>query len=238
MICTRPIRFTSTMQAHRDLLETLGGACVADHGDWLVYDLGHGRVALHSADAEHPSGTTKLGFESDDLHALAGSAAQRLPAGARAELTDTDHGQALVVTAGDGIGFTVDPLTVPIAESDSLISVIPMWLTTESPAAIATLEALGARKRIAGNNGVWTDFLTDSGLASVHDGSPTEISFNFEYNGEVDDLVAPLATAGIRTTVIDEAYARTLRIPDPDLPDAEIWITDSRWDLYGYQKFT
>lgn len=238
MIRSRPIRFTANLDVHRALLECLGARCVLDAGAWVVYDVGAGRVALHAVDDPAESGQTDLGFETDDLDALAAAATGLLPPGVSGELRETDHEQAFVVTSTDGVSFTVDAAAPAEHESpETKISIIPMWLTVERDDAIATLEAIGASKRIAGNNGVWTDFRTGDGLVSVHEGEPTGVSLGFEYDGHVDDLHTPLAAAGFKATVIDEAYARTLRLTDPDHADQQIWISERDGDLYGYQKF-
>lgn len=258
MIVSRPVRFTDSMDAHRRLLEALGGHILSDFGTWVVYALAHGRVALHGADDTSPAGSTMLGFEADDLHLVATSAQAAAPRGTRIRVTEATHGTAAMVTTADGLQFTVDALTIdpdhasPEPESPTQdqasaaaaddvpragqVSVLPLWLTAQPDQAAETLAALGARERIRSESGDWVDFRADAGLVAVHRHDSTEVALSFEYTGEVDELLEPLQQAGFEASVIDEAFGRTLRIPDPDLPDAEIWINQTQSDLYGYRR--
>lgn len=239
MIITRPVRFTAAMSTHRRLLEALGGRCLADYGDWVVYALGQGRLALHTADHDYPAGLTTFGFETDDLETFAADLPEA-PEGVSIGLEDAPHGRAVVVCAVDGTRFTVDPATADdgggAARSARAVSVIPMWLTDRPESAVATLQTLGARRRIVAEDGLWTDLSTDSGLLSVHSGAAVETTLNFEYGGTVEDLIDPLAEAGFTATLIDEAYSRTLRLSDPDRPGEQIWISEEQQDLYGYRR--
>lgn len=257
MILTRPVRFTDDMSGHRSLLEALGARCLADHGDWVVYAFDHGRIALHTADETYPAGMTTLGFETDDLDALA-AAAQPAPPGVRIAVEDAPHGRAVVVRSD--ITFTIDPLTPPAGDASpeaappdlpaDQIVVAPLWFTSEPTTATRTLTALGARPRIGSESGGWTDLTTDSGLVAVHASGSAETgplgasapaawaSLGFEYTGSLDGLVEELQQAGIEATVIDEAYGRSLRLSDPDLPGEQVWINEAQRDLYGYRRLS
>lgn len=255
MILTRPVRFTHDMAAHRLLFGALGGRCLADYGDWVVYGFDHGRLALHTADDEFPTGLTTFGFETSDLDALAAAAAGAAPPGVSIAVEDAPHGRAVVVRCADGITFTVDPLTGEPSTAapsrttgEAAVSVAPLWFTQDTATAAQTLTALGARPRIGAESGGWTDLHTDAGLVAVHaagsaetaqdtaSAPPAWTSLGFEYAGNIDDLLEPLRDAGIGATVIDESYGRSLRLPDPDLPAEQIWINEEQRDLYGYRR--
>jgi hypothetical protein len=68
---------------------------------------------------------------------------------------------------------------------------------------------------------------------AVHRAERTEVELTLEYAGDVGDLVPALEAAGFPAAVVDEAYNRTLRVPDPDR-DGDIWINGQITDLYGY----
>lgn len=233
MIRSRPIRFTDHLDDLRRLLDALGATVVTDLPGWVVYAVGSGRVALHQAstsDAE--PGETRLAFETPDLATWAVAAAE---AAAPFQVGDTDHGEAATVQAADGTRLTVDPVPdTGAAGRDSPLAVLPLWYTADPAPAREVLSAIGARQRIASRSGDWTDFDCElGGLVAVHREAHTEIELTFEYAGDVEALVPALAAAGFTPALVDEAYNRTLRVPDPDR-DADIWINEQITDLYGF----
>lgn len=233
MITSRPIRFTDHLDQHRRILEALGATVVTDHGpDWVVYALGSGRLALHAADATHPSGLTVLGFEVDDLADLAAAVT---PGAFTFEIGELEHGRAATVTGPDGTRFTVDPIaTAEHPAAPGPLAIMPIWYTQETPGARATLTGIGARERIVADSGTWTDMICPGGgLVAVHAAAEVGVELAYAYAGDVEELAPALARVGVETTLIDETYARTLRVPDPDR-DAEIWINEKQTDLYGY----
>ncbi|HLS25147.1 MAG TPA: hypothetical protein VK063_04660 [Beutenbergiaceae bacterium] len=255
MIVSRPVRFTGNMAAHRGLLEALGGRILSDFGTWVVYSVGYGRIALHTADESSPAGSCMLGFEADDIHLVAASAQATAPWGTRIRITEATHGTTAMVTAADGLTFTIDALTLDPdtsgsderARDDDLrpsdtaaddgvrpgqLAVLPLWLTGQTEHAVDTLVALGARERVRADSGNWVDLRTDAGLVAVHRAEHTAVTLSFEYAGDVEKLIEPLRDAGHEANVIDEPHGRTLRVPDPDLDGAEVWINQTQSDLY------
>lgn len=65
------IKFVADMDKavafHRD---TLGLPLAFASPEWSEFATGDTRLALHIADADHPPGTTRLGYAADDLNAL------------------------------------------------------------------------------------------------------------------------------------------------------------------------
>jgi hypothetical protein len=50
---------------------------------------------------------------------------------------------------------------------------------------------------------------------------------------DLDALAARVRQAGYGAAIIDESYARTLKIPNPDGGE-ELWINGRQADLHGY----
>jgi hypothetical protein len=61
MLRVRPIQFTSDVAAWKPLLEALGLVCVQDRGDWVEFDAGSGKVALHRTAADSPQARAAFG---------------------------------------------------------------------------------------------------------------------------------------------------------------------------------
>ncbi|GAA1157650.1 hypothetical protein [Ornithinicoccus hortensis] len=235
MITARPIRFTDDLPAWRELLGAVGATTVSDADGWTVYAVGSGRLALHAASEEWPNGLTTLGFEVDDLDAWAASAAE---AGAPVVVGEAAHGRAGTVTAGDGTTFTVDPAETARDEApaDPALMVLPIWYTPQSEEARRILGTLGIRERITGDNGVWTDLTCDGGgLVAVHRADTVGVELGFEYAGDIEALIPLVERSGRTPALIDESHNRTLRIPDPDRPDRDLWVNEEQRDLYGYR---
>lgn len=220
MLRVRPVQFTSDVTAWKHLLETLGLVCVEDHGDWVEFDAGSGRVALHRTSARRTSadspddgtddGTTVFGVEVGDLSEFA---RRTVADGTRAELLEADHGQAVRVTAQDGFTFLADKAasrtTSPDADPD--LAVVGTWLTPDVPWAAQELRNIGARSRHV--SAKFADFSTkNGGILLVRQSSETAAGgLAFEYDGDLAALEARLAAAGL-------AAARTgsvLTIPSP-----------------------
>lgn len=239
MICARPIRFTADLAAHRRYLDALGATRVTTAPGWEVFAVGSGRLALHAASEQQPSGDTILAWEVPDLDAWAERARA---AGVPFEIGMTDHGIAATVTAPDGTTFTVDPAAEPEqpAPVDSAFAVLPIWYTSadDVDAARTVVAGLGAVQRVTADSDVWTDFTCPGGgLAAVHatDGE-RGVELAFEFDGDVETLIPRLTAAGTEPLLIDETYSRTLQLPDPDRPGSMLWINEKQHDLYGYRS--
>jgi hypothetical protein len=239
MICARPIRFTADLAAHRRYLEALGATRVTTAPGWEVYALGSGRLALHAASDQQPSGDTVLAWEVPDLDAWAQRAQS---AGVPFTIGMTDHGIAATVTAPDGTTFTVDP--APEGEepppTDTSFAVLPIWYTSagDVEAVRELVTGLGGVQRVTADSDVWTDFACPGGgLAAVHASDDERgVELAFELDGDVETLIPRLEAAGVEPVLIDETYSRTLQLPDPDRPGRMLWINEKQQDLYGYRS--
>ena len=63
-LSVRPIRFTDDVPAWRTVLKALGAVLLSEDDGWLVYQLGAGRLALHTAagSSETPGTTRTITF--------------------------------------------------------------------------------------------------------------------------------------------------------------------------------
>jgi hypothetical protein len=198
MLRVRPIQFTSDVAGWKHLLGALGLVCVGDHGDWVEFDAGSGRVALHSTSADSPDdGTTVFGVEVGDL---AEFARRTVADGTRAELVDADHGQAVRITAEDGFTFLADKASsrTTSPDADPGLAVVGTWLTPDVPGAARELGKIGARPRRASPD--FADFSTKNGGILLVLESPETAAggLAFEYDGDLAALEARLAAAGLK----------------------------------------
>lgn len=197
MLRVRPIQFTSDVAGWKHLFTALGLVCVLDHGDWVEFDAGSGRVALHNTAPDSPDdGGTVFGVEVGDL---AEFARRTVADGTRAELFDADHGEAVRVTARDGFTFLADKATsrTTSPEADPGLAVVGTWLTPDVPGAGQELSNIGARPRNMSTDAA--DFSTkDGGILLVRKSPETAAGgLAFEYDGELVALEPRLAAAGI-----------------------------------------
>lgn len=242
MITARPIRFTDHLAAHRRILEALGGRLLTDAHGWVEYAVGSGRVGLHDAGgSDERSGHTRLGWVTPDLQ---GWQAAATAAGLDAPLGQEGHGPAARVTNADGTWFTVDSDTdesptehTPPAPFAGTLAVLQIWGTPDTEQAHRVVKAVGAKARIVGDDGVWTDYSCDGGgLAAVHLDETAYGELAYWFSGDLEELATALEAAGVEAALIDESYSRTLQIADPDVPGATIWVNEQQHDLYGYRR--
>ena len=232
----RPIRFTADLPAWQRILTTLGGTLISEHPGWLVYQLGGGRVALHAASETQPAGSTTLAVEDPaELTKAVDAAAAR---GVPVALEESDHGPAGHVRAGDGTFVWLDSPT-PVEVGDGLttrpeLSTLPIWYGPDTGLIRGVLEGLGARPRLVGDDGTWTDLTyPGGGLAAVHAAEDSGTELAFEWDGDVEQAQRLLEAEGIDCLLIDETYSRTLQVADPD-GGKRVWINERQTDLYGY----
>jgi hypothetical protein len=200
MLRVRPIQFTSDVAGWKHLLTALGLACVGDRGDWVEFDAGSGRVALHRVSPgslDSPGdGTTAFGVEVGDL---AEFARRTVADGTRAELFDADHGQAVRITAQDGFTFLADKASsrTTSPDADPGFAVVGTWLTPDVTRAAQELRNIGARPRHASPD--FADFSTkNGGFLLVREASETTAgALAFEYDGDLAALEARLTAAGL-----------------------------------------
>ncbi|GAA4852041.1 hypothetical protein GCM10023221_34670 [Luteimicrobium xylanilyticum] len=239
-LVVRPIVFTSRPGAWFAVAAALGAHPLVDHGDWHVLALASGRLAVHAVPPGDPlDGTQVLGFESDDLDAVAAAVGRPVDA-------DAD-GPGVSVTGADGLRFRVHGTTPGSpddgAAPDERTIVLPLWYSPAVAAAAGTLERLGLRRRIASDVGDWVDLVAPGGgLVAAHRADRPGVQISFEHP-DVHALPERLEVAGIAATVVDESYGFSLRIPNPDAGVApavpagtEIWVNQTQTDLYGYTR--
>ncbi|WP_194419841.1 hypothetical protein [Microbacterium abyssi] len=187
-----------------------------------------GVLAVHGATAEHRPGTTDIHLVVEDLDA----AASALSSFAVERLTMEGVGEMLVVRAESGIAISVSEGAAQHGAGD--VAVQPIWFQADLAEPRAMLEALGFRGGVTADRGGWVEMLGDGGSVGLHEGEP-RIGLSFEARGDLDALASRLQDAGFTASVVDEAFARTIRIPDPD-GGAEVWINGTQDDLHGYHR--
>ncbi|UNK72203.1 hypothetical protein [Microbacterium sp. H1-D42] len=197
---------------------------------WAEFD-GGGVLAIHAETPEYADGTTDLHLLVDDL-----DTAQRALAGRDAQRTHLDGvGDILVVRAASGV--TISASAGARATSGD-VSVQPIWFQDHIAEARGILEAFGLQADLAADRGGWVELQAEGGGAvGVHSasgrdtGSGAGIGLSFLARGDLDAFAERLSDAGFSASVVDEAYARTIRIDDP-----EVWINGVQDDLYGYHR--
>ncbi len=140
-------------------------------------------------------------------------------------------GEVLTVRASSGLGITV---SAGAGSTRGAVSVQPIWFQADLAEPRAILAALGMRPGIVADGGGWIEMLGDGGSIGLHAGEP-RFGRGFEARGDLDELVVRLDAVGFAASVVDEAFARTVRIADPDGGD-EIWVNGVQDDLYGYHR--
>lgn len=232
-LTVRPIRFTADIPRWQTILETLGGVLISEHPGWLVYQMGSGRVALHASHPDQPAGMTTLPLETSTP--VPEAVEQTAAAGVPIEISQEDHGLAGRVTASDGTSFTLDAAT-PGARSaqEPRLSVLSIWYTPAPEPARALVSGLGAQAHLLADDGVWSTFTCKGGgLMAVHQADSVGAELAFEWDGDAEEVQATLEAAGIESVLIDETYARTVQITDPDGGEP-VWVNERQTDLYGY----
>lgn len=224
-----PIRYTADPARWRPTLDALGASVVIDSPEWQTFQLGSGQLSLH----RHDEVSTELWFHVDDLD-QAVAALER--AGCAVRVDDVGFGRALFATAPDGLRFGAD-VQPPGAERarDAELAVMPLWCTPDVEGAVGVLVALGARRRLTSESGVWADLVTDGGRVGVHLADATEAQLALEHDGDLAALLERLRSAGVDAIRIDEAYGATVQIADPDGGE-RIWINELQTDDYGYRR--
>ncbi len=228
MTVVQQILYTEQPERWWTLAEALGFAApFAPSPEWAEFHA-DGVLAVHGATAEHWPGTTDLHLIVADLDA----AASALSAFTIERLTMEGVGEMLVVHPASGISISVSEGAVQRGVGD--IAVQPTWFQHDLTEPRAILESLGFRPGIASDGGGWAEMLADGGSVGLHAGEP-RIGLSFEARGDLDALASRLQDAGFAASVVDEAFARTIRIPDPDGGD-EVWVNGVQDDLHGYHR--
>lgn len=228
MLRARPIHFTSRQQEWEKLLAALGMVKTEDRGDSLEYDAGSGRLALRRVAPGSPQdGRTEFGVEVGDPEEFARrtneAAAAEGDAGTQltqAEMAAADGTASCRITGHDGFTFQADKAEDLVAGTgaDPALAVVAVWFSSDATAAAATLRHIGGRPRPVPDNDNTADFTTKNGgvlIARVSDG-PSHSGLGFEYAGDLETLRDRLSAAGYETRITEEAFGRTLHVPNPD----------------------
>lgn len=187
-----------------------------------------GVLAVHQTTAEHPAGTVDLHVVVADLDA----AASALVSFEVMRTVMEGVGELLVVRAASGVSISVSAGAVQQGAGE--IAVQPIWFQGDLDEPRTILEALGLRGGIAADRGGWIEMVAGGGAVGLHAGEP-RIGLSFEARGDLDALASRLQDAGFAASVVDEAFARTVRVEDPDGGE-EIWINGVQDDLHGYHR--
>ena len=231
MIRVSPIVFTPNVAAWSTLLDAVGLVVVEDSPGWKTYAAAHGRINLHE-ETNRPR--VELWLEATDpvalAHQLAGEAG-------RVEEHPLDGGPTvwdveIPGTLRIGVSPLADGTRESAAGADPDLSVIPLHYTPDVPGARDAVDQTELTPRIASDGGRWVDYAATDGLLALHEGTLGAV-LSFEYAGSLDDLAERLASRGITAPIIDETYARTIRLPHPD-GGPDIWINGVMEDMYGY----
>lgn len=196
---------------------------------WAEFD-GDGILAFHGATPAHPSGSVSLHLLVDDL-----DAAQAALAGFDVERGALEGvGAILTVRAASGVVVTVSGGRRDARSGD--LAVQPVWFQPDIDEASRILQALGMEPRVVAERGGWVELAADGGgLVGLHSGDEPHLELSFLTSGDLDALVTRLRDAGFDAAIIDEAYARTIRVAHPGGGE-ELQINGVQDDLYGYRR--
>lgn len=186
-----------------------------------------GVLAVHRATDEHRPGMTDIHLVVEDLDVAAAALS-----GFDVAATTMDGVGEMLVRTASGLSISVSEGAVQRGSGD--IAVQPTWFQPDLAEPRAILEALGFRAGIVADGGGWIEMLCDGGSVGLHAGKP-RIGLSFEARGDLETLAGRLRDAGFEASIVDEAFARTIRIADPDGGD-EIWINGVQDDLHGYHR--
>ena len=147
-------------------------------------------------------------------------------------------GGRLSLTSGDSpaVEFGLEKVAGELPVRSGTVQVAPLLCTPDVEETARMLAGQGLRRRLTSDSGDWADLAGD-GLVGVHVGEDESTVMAFE-TADVEALKEPLEQAGFRVALVDEAYGRTLRVEHPDDPrqEAELWITETQTDTYGYMR--
>lgn len=197
--------------------------------EWAEFN-GNGILAIHHDTPEYVPGRVDIHLLVDDL-----AAAERAVSDFDIERgTMEGVGELLTVRTSSGVTITVSAGGGIIRSGK--IAVQPIWFQTDLDEPRRILEALGLQAKIVSNRGGWVELVADGGgFLGLHHGDKPHIGLSFLASGDLDAHAARLREAGFDPAIIDEAFGRTIRLPDPDGGE-DVWINGVQDDLYGYQR--
>ncbi|MGB4776952.1 hypothetical protein [Microbacterium sp.] len=230
-ICVQAIHYTAAPEKWHDLALALGlTPAFAPQRNWSEFD-GEGVLAVHAVDAgDALAETTQLHLLVSDLEACAESL---IGTGVRVERTVLDDvGPLLVVTAVSGACIT---LSAGVREVHGAPMMQPIWFDADSAAVAPILTAVGLRPVLASDAGSWIEFeASGGGSVAFHAAESPSISFGLVFEGDLEVLSQQVAAAGFETSIVDEAYNRTLLITTP--VGWHLWVAGPYDDMYGYHR--
>ncbi len=232
MITVQPIRYTSRPDDWHHFAQLLGfTAAFPPTPAWSEFDAA-GVLAVHrTASGESDDGSTELHLLTDDLDGIEARVAASGFEVRRSTLADI--GPMLTIIASTGARVTLSGGARTTASGS--LAVQPIWYQSDLAEPRRLLETIGLRPHIASDTGNWVTLTGDGGgLAALHRDEPVRMELSLEYAGDLDALAERLSAAGVRASVIDEAYNRTLLATTPD--GDELWVNGAMSDLYGYTR--
>lgn len=228
------VRYTADPIAWHGILSAMGAGGPSEEGIWAPYGLASGMVVVHRVEPGDPRrGSTLVCLAVPDPAAYLGSLddeVRRL-----LSTVQTGAGPLARVTADDGVFVDLLP-AVPTPRADpGSPAVQAIWYSDQCPGTARALTGLGLRQTLRSRSGGWFDLRAPGGGSiGVHGSADPHTELAFEHP-DIAALADRLIAAGIEVAVIDESYARTLRIPDPD-GGPEIWVNEVITDLYGFVR--
>ncbi|MFJ5957545.1 hypothetical protein ACIQC5_16500 [Paenarthrobacter sp. NPDC092416] len=212
MLRARPIHFTSRPEQWTALLTTLGLVNTVNDGDWLEFDAGSGRLALHRvehtpAPGSPEDGTTIFGVEVGILDEFARRTRED---GTNAEVIDASHGTTVQVSAKDGFQFLADQSQkaedgtwATSSRADQALAVVATWVSPDVDGSSQELRNIGARPRTSNDESA--TFSTKNGgvLRIIHGADATNGDLAFEYDGGLERLLDRLKAVEIEARIED-----------------------------------
>ncbi|MFD5225752.1 hypothetical protein ACFWHT_09050 [Microbacterium sp. NPDC058342] len=234
MIIVQQVVYTVHAERWHALAESLGlTAFYPPSPDWGEFG-GDGVLAVHRADDHRPVGAVDLNLLVDDLDAAERALAAYSVTRGRMQMVG-DH---LTVRTRSGAEISVFPGAVAVTGE---VTVQPIWFHEDIAEVRGILEALGMRAAVVADRGGWVEMRADAGAVGVHsvtgraEGHGPGVGLSFQTTGDLHALAARLMDAGFAASILDEAYGRSIRIPDPD-GGADVCVNDAPTDLYGYHR--
>jgi hypothetical protein len=232
-ITVQQIQYTTDPPAWHALARGLGLQPLPGGDDVWSEFAGDGVLAVHRVDTVAEE-RTEIVLLTDSAVALDDLEHTLVDTGATVRRTVLDDiGPLLVVD--DPLPMSATTSTSATGSTSSPLTVMPIWYGADLTAQAGVAEAVGLRRRLTSDSGVWIDFTAAGGGAlALHRADQHGVELSFEYSGDLDALATRLTEAGFEPRIIDEAYNRTLRVARPDGPD--LWVNGVQQDLYGYTR--
>lgn len=217
MLRARPLHFTSRLEHWTGVLAALGLAKVVDQGDWLEFDAGSGRLALHAAAHGSPEdGTTVFGVEVGILEEFARRTRED---GTQADVTEASHGTTVQVTAKDGFQFLADQAQragdgtwATSGQADPALVVVATWVSPDVDGSARELRNIGARPRTSDDEAATFTAKNGGILRVVHGSAAGSGDLAFEYDGDLELLLGRLTEAKVEARISEDV----LYVANPD----------------------